>query len=607
MRHSTSTEANSRRVRVYKYGLLPPRTPHDDIALEDRKLSDLWNALVEMGEKSRAEWEKSLLADPALASAARALAKLKAAMEQARVRQKKLGRKASEESKAAARTEIRLAKGEFRSALLAFRPLKDQVRKGLQLRRDELIAERESRIVELRKEARAKKVHWASTDAVVDQWRTTWALALKGKAGFPRPKGPGDSPPRHVFRYTQGGCPLSRLFSPRSRLLRLSVAPVTAPPDAGSPSATRRWARLMARGQAHIQIGPRGYDFGLVLHRRPPETARLKRAVVSRSVRFPGRSLGRKWDWHLLLTVEEPGETPARHSNPGSLAALARGWRRVDGRLRAGVLVSPGGEAEALWLPDKVLAREDGARRLQIRLDFEVGELKAKLHPLLAPRAAQDEALRPYLSSWERLRSGGLLRLLDHLAPAGPLDEAVSALNLWNSRRQRLLKIRRSVLAHLQRHRAWWWQNTMLELCRRFATLVVQDLSLERLMRQQHRENAVQERIDSRTTANQQLAGHHEGFKWLDLMAAKTGTVILTLDTGFISGKCSGCARCTFCGSPLDPASTLTHRCGAIKEDRSEYDAQMRCPACSLTMDKGENTARNLMALAGGGPLSMKR
>jgi hypothetical protein len=147
----------------------------------------------------------------------------------------------------------------------------------------------------------------------------------------------------------------------------------------------------------------------------------------------------------------------------------------------------------------------------------------------------------------------------------------------------------------------------MLGLCGRFATLVVQDLSLERLMRQQQGQDAVQELIASRTTANQQLAGHHEGFKWLDLMAAKTGTVILTLDNGFISGKCSGCARCTFCGTPLDPASTLAHRCGAIKEDRSEYDAEMQCPACSLTMDKGENTARNLMALGGGGPLSIKR
>lgn len=599
MRHSTSPDANTRRVRVYKYGLLPPRTPHEDIALEDRKLVDLWNALVEMGEKSRAEWEQSLMADPALASAARSLAELKGALEQARDRKKKLGRDASEESRVAASREIRLAKEEFRTQLLAFRLVKNEVRKGLRERRDELIALRESRIVELRREAKAQRVHWASADAVVDQWRTSWALALKGTAGFPRPKHPVDSPPPHVFRYTQGGCPLSRLFSPRSRLLRLSVAPAAAPPDGQSRSAGRRWARLMARGQAHIQIGSRAYDFGLILHRRPPAMARVKRAIVSRSVRLPGRSLGRTWDWHLLLTVEEPGEASPHHPHPGTLAALSRGWRRVDGRLRVGVLVSRDGQSETLSLPEKVLARDEESRRLQIRLDFEVEELKAKLQPLLARTAAQDEAIRPFLSSWERLRSGGLLRLLDHLVEAGSGDEAVLALNLWNHRRQRLLKIRRRVLGHLQRHRAWWWQNTMLGLCRNFATVVVLDLSLERLMRQEAGAHPVQDRIDARTTANQQLAGHHEGFRWLGRMAAKTGTVILTLDNGFISAKCSGCARCTRCGSSLEPASTLAHRCGAPKEDWSEADAQMRCSACGLTLDNGENTARNLLALAG--------
>lgn len=341
MRHTSTTNVAVRTIRVYKYGLLAPRSPHDDIGLEDRKLIDLWNALVEMGEKSRAEWEKTLLADPDLAAALRGLNEAKGRLEQARDRQKKLGKVASEESREAARGDVREAKEAVRTDAIAFRLLKNQVRKGLDVRRDELIALREARIVELRKDARTKKVHWASADAVVDQWRTSWALALKGKAGFPRPKQPGDSPPPHVFRYTQGGCPLSRLFSPRSKLLRLTVAPAAAPCDQ-IRSAGRRWARLQARGQAHIRIGARAYDFGLVLHRRPPETARLKRAVVSRSVRFPGLASGRNWNWHLLLTVEEPCTTPPLIHVPGRWPRLPEdggAWKGGSGSAPSSVVV----------------------------------------------------------------------------------------------------------------------------------------------------------------------------------------------------------------------------------------------------------------------------
>ncbi len=595
MRHQSKVSDREVRYRIYRYGLLPPRDSLAAILEEDRKLTDLWNAVVACGEDSRAKWEEAFRADPEL--------QLRQANLDALRRQSREGCdlwKASRRAKAPAaeRAAAWAAYGAARTALgeglREFRLLRKRVGERLRSRRDELIKEKETRVAGLLREAKAAGIAWASAQAVVDRWRTGWSQALRGKCGFPRPKAEGAAPP-HVFRYTQGGSRLARLFNPRSKTVRLVLPPAGQPPEGLSRSGLRRWEKKQGRGRAILRIGSTTHDFGLVLHRMPQANGLVKKVEVVRSETLVDGKHVARWDWHLQVTMAEPAPFRAQHSRPGTVAALALGWRRLGERLRAGVMLSGDGEVREVWLPEKVLRRNERARRIQARMDRETEETKAALLPLLAEPALVDAEIRKTVGAWERVRAGGLRRLLgrlETLGPSVPLDH----LHSWERRRRRLQAIRRRILVHLRRHRSWWWQNEIHGLLESYSTILHPELVLNRLLRKQDA-SPVPIQVQRAATANQQLAGLHEARRWLSEMAAKTATAVVELPAENLGKRCSSCGRCQGCAESLEASRISLHTCH-LPEGPAERipGPRFECSGCAWEGDRGLNVARNLLA-----------
>jgi hypothetical protein len=482
--------------------------------------------------------------------------------------------------------------------LREFRLLRKRVTERLKARRDELVREREVRVGELVRQAKERGLPWAAAGSVVDRWRTAWSQALQGKRGFPIAKSEGAAPPPHVFRYTHGGSALGRLFSPRSRVVRLVVPPAGEPPKGLSRSALGRWLKKRGRGRAILRIGKSSHDFGLVLHRLPDPKGLVKKVEVVRSGAGREEKHPPRWDWHLQITVAEPQPSKLDHPFPGTLASLAPGWRRVGERLRVGVVLSSLGELRELWLPEKVLRRDEQARRIQARMDRETEDAKAALLPLLATPGEGDEETRKLLDAWEKVRAGGLRRLARRpQAFAVPGSQEIVA--AWERRRLRLQRIRRRLLGHLRRHRLWWWQNEMLGLLKSYSTIVHPELSLDVLQRRKAL-GLQPVSVDKATTANQQLAGLHEARRWLADMARKTGSAVLELPSANMSKRCSTCGRCEGCSESLAPAAACAHGCLEADGPGGRVPgAGFECRHCGWAGDRGWNVARNLLAVAG--------
>lgn len=603
MKHETSrNDGPPARVRVYKYGLLPPREPLDGILEEDRKLIALWNSLVEVGEASRKEWEALLDGNRVFREASLRLAVLRGELEAARKRRRESGRRgAPKEDRDAASDALLKARTAFREGLGRMRDARKTARLAISTKTEELTRTRDEAIRGVLKRARDEGLHWSSAEALVERWKTAWAQALAGRGGFPRLKAGAESPLPYVFRYTGGGCPLTRLFSARSSILRITLPPTSAPPEGMGPARRARWHRRQGRGRVLVAIGGRPYDFGIVMHRRPPEGSLLKKAEVSRALRAPSAPpTPPRWDWHLCLTVEEPAVAAVRHPRPGSMVAFAMGWRRVETRLRVGVLLTTAGEREDLWLPEKLQEREDRAKGVQVDMDADLNEMKGMARPALDRLAAQDEEVRRLKDAWERVRSGGLRRLAARLEARGEDSEFLRALGRWEHRRIRRLTIRRGIFRHLKNHRSWWWQNTALVLSRRFETIVVLDADLEGLKRRPAPEDGAVARKHSASAAGQQLAALHEGLRWLKLMAGKCGGGVRAIPAAFMSLRCSRCGACRACSGPVEPCRAGTHGCEGRAVEQEPHEYEFRCPSCALVLDRAENTASNLLAASRG-------
>ena len=603
MRHSTSVsgEVLSRRVRVYKYGMLAPRACIDRILEEDRRMLSLWNALVEIGETSRKEWEGALSQDADLHRAEARMSELRARLDRARahVRELREGEFRADELERA-RDSLQAARSEFTESIRVMRVARRSAREAMATQTRKMTEEREKRLSAALKTSLESGLHWSFAESVLDRWRTAWSQALLGKRGFAKSKDSTQDPLPYVFRYTHGGARLARLFSSRSRLVRLAVPDEEEPPTSLGPSAQRRWRRMRSRGRALITIGGHAFDFGIVYHRRLPAGSLLKRIDLARSRRFHRKSGAPPgWEWHLCITVEEPHVGPAVHPLPGTLAALAMGWRRVEGRVRVATIATPNSGSEDVWLPDKVSRRYEAAQRLQVRLSDELKAIKSKASSLVESRALVDTDFAALKDAWPRVRTGGLLRLLSRLGADRDEGNLAKEIERWDRSRLRLLNIRRSLIRHACRQRSWWWQNVLLTLCRKYSTIVTMDLDLESLKKRPAASTPASAHAHAASMAGQQLAGLHEARRWLELMAAKTGTRLRVQPAAYVSLRCSRCSRCAACSSLLDAVSLELHRC-AGREAAETSATGYSCKACGYEADRIVNSASNLLAAAVG-------
>lgn len=592
------------RLRVYKYGLLAPRDPLEALLEEGRKLTKLWNALVAVGEASRAQWETVAALDPTLKEARDGELELSSALERTLKEWKDLrARSPGSQETAVARKTVAEARRAFSEGRKVARQAARQVAIRERQVLDELTRTREKTVADLLKQFKADGLPWASVEVLVKRWRTAWIQALLGRKHFPKPKHSDDTTIPHVFRYTKGGTPFARLSSPRATVVRLVIPPRAVPAEGLSKARSARWTRRNGRGSLEARIGGQRYRFGLVLHRWPPPDAKVKRIEISKTLRsHPALSGTSRWTWALAVIVEEPARGPEAHRVPGSIAALRLGWRMADGRIRAGVVVESGKGMRELWLPDKILAREQEAARLQRELDHDVESVKSKALESLG-ELASDAVVSSLLSRWGRLKARGLKLLSERLDELDRPTTLRASLWDWDRRHIRQLNICRGLFRHLTRHRLWWWQNELLALCRAFETIIVADPAPGRAIRRKAPERELPSPLEAAVRRHQQLVAPHEALKWLQLMAAKTSTSIKVVPSTLIAGLCSNCMCCGLCGTAATFDSASAHECAGRNhlEMPSEIPVPFRCGACKFVLDRAVNSARVLLRMNGEG------
>ena len=296
-------------------------------------------------------------------------------------------------------------------------------------------------------------------------------------------------------RFTEGGWDTAALHAKRSK--RLFIEPVAEEFYAAETYRNRK--RRVTSGIFGAGIGNAlRISFRIVLHRPLPPQAKIKTAILT------GKFRRRRWEYYLVLTVDEPFAVSDRAATEKIGAGLDLGWRKFEGYIRFGMIADTDGNLFELRLPDdpgkkqsyrrleRLLAKHGAAERQypqtwqdiedwQTRSDAHIERVKEVLRGVPLPST---ETIKPLLGHLGRKRKSGLLRLLRELeslaeAPfkeesAAGIRQAVELLTDWRDAhlaredeigyaRDRLLNYRN----HHYRVLANWLRDTYAEIaCR---------------------------------------------------------------------------------------------------------------------------------------------
>ncbi|MBI2508861.1 MAG: hypothetical protein HYV99_02405 [Betaproteobacteria bacterium] len=334
-------------------------------------------------------------------------------------------------------------------------------------------------------------------------------------------------------RFTGGGVPVVALYSERA--MRVSLRPVPAetyatharasrrqrlsPPHRDGPHDAAEWNRFGLDGGAMIL-------FRMMMHRpMPPE------GIVKQVTWLGQRHVTRGWQWALAITVEEsprPAGATAGTFKKAGACGLDVGWRVMgDGAyLRIGYLVDEVGDRIELRLPldaptshtrhlITMAARAGKSRRPltswrdMARLDEGRGRYieatKAAVRPLVEASAVSEA--RAMLRAWDRVREGGLVRLLRAVS-AEPADRKLAdELRVWHNENDHARAVRMVLWDRLIGRRRWYYENIAAWLCAQWNPIVVEDLGLKAMAEEDDKAPALDASMRYRQIAA--LSGAH--------------------------------------------------------------------------------------------------
>ncbi len=512
-----------------------------------------WNEMVKLGEASRVKWEASLAnADSEYAELSKRLVEVGAQLEAKRLELKRLKqkeRRGQSVHQSALRDEINRLQEEARNLKALRRERRESSRKAAA----DALADLTRQFNEgLRAIARRYNLYWVHEELLVRRFRTAYFRGFK-TGNFPRYHGP-DSQWSIVHRFTGGGLPVERLF--RNRFTRgnyrLALRPVHIPQE-----ARRSERRRAMRTTGIFTFRGESLSFKTIIHQPVPEDAFVKTAVLS------CRREGTRLRYYLSLILEvPPREVPKPVSKPA--AGMDVGWRlRPDG-LRVAYLCDETGHEEEVLLPWDVLRISELADFERSVMDSTMNATKAKVVELLQ-NVPVPEDIRRKLTGIQKMGARSLERLADQLAgiPEGEPTASLirETLEIWKRYINRYAAMERR-RTERRRH---FYLNLAHRLCRRYGSIVVQQINLPELLENQPAP-AVR-RLQS-------IASVGSLIRALKQVAPKYGTEIIESDSAYVTVAC--------------------HHCGHINATSREL--WIRCEACGQEYDCDANAARNLLS-----------
>lgn len=269
------------------------------------------------------------------------------------------------------------------------------------------------------------KVSWEVREDVFNRFETAHRKALKegGELKFQS----GFIKQFHFpHRFTGGGLDVASLFSPRSK--KIFIQPVDEEFYKINSYRNRKnrvtSGRFGAGLSDHLQI-----SFRIVMHRQIPAAAKIK------TVNFVGKYKSGKWEYHLVLAVDQPvnmTEIDFQVNPKRPVAALDLGWRKFEDYLRFGVLADSAGNLYEFRLPiepgkkqslrnlERLLAKHGKNPKAfpqtwqdiedwQTKNDLDLERVKERIREFNLPAS---EKIKPIIDNLVRVRKSGLMRLI---------------------------------------------------------------------------------------------------------------------------------------------------------------------------------------------------
>lgn len=415
-----------------------------------------------------------------------------------------------------------------------------------------------------------ERLNWEAIEAVAERFATAsreiakkqvaWArLPAADRAIKRRPELRFSGRLEHInlpHRYTGGGIPASKLFSPRSSRCRLDPVP-----DSAYSANTREHRReRMTRGVFGLP-GNESIQFHTILHRPIPSDAIVK--IVS----WVGRlHPTHGWNWSLNITVETPAYEPRQHFT-GRGAGLDIGWRKMDGYLRVGILRDTDGHTVELRLQlDETATSRSKWLGLPATID-DIYELDSRIAGRV--EAAKDalrkldwEKLPPQASSslahLQTMRQGGLVKLMRTLEARDEADgdenttqQALELLRAWRVENDELRRSRTLGLDRLVGRKRWIYENIAAWLAERYDLVIWEgELDLKRMAENVKGDVALEAAARYRQWAAPSELRHH-----IRRAFAKSGARLIDEEAAWST------RRCAECGEMAEPSARLILTC----------------------------------------------
>lgn len=372
------------RVSIYRYGLLSPRDWNDDCEEELRRMTALWNQLVEIEHDHRAKVRALTADDPAVAAAQAAAERLAEKLHAAKQRRKEANKNARRRvPNPELNDEIARLLAELKDAGSCAADARRQARARIKDKLDALDQERKAAVKTARQQS---ALYWGNYNAVVADYERARSRAMKigAELKFHRhcaQPTDGKSSARMVNQI-QGGVTVAELLGGKSSqvalahgrplsMLRFTVHRRKLPDGTGNGTVT--WPICYADQQARN-------------HARPlPDDAIVQEAVVTR------RSVADAWEWSVSFLLRLPAPVEAAIDN--TACGIDLGWRRVNDGLRVATIAHDDGTHEFLTLPAIFLRRMERVKELAGMRTTSADGLRLVLRDLDWPNAP--EPLRP--------------------------------------------------------------------------------------------------------------------------------------------------------------------------------------------------------------------
>lgn len=444
---------------VYEYGCLPPVRGREQAIEQMFRRRRLWNALVEVERKHRAEVTGLLHDDSSDEKVKGLMAHLESLRLLISARRQSARKRSVEVTDL--KDEIAATKADL-SSLIA-RAKQDRRLRAVEQKENLAALELVRRLAV--KQARAESgLYWCNYDDVISAYETARRRTLKDgrELRFQRWDGSG----KVTVRF-QTGLAVGEAFQADRRLQIKPVDPLAW----SSPKRSVR--RKLARSSVMLRVGSDGrepvwLELPVVLHRPLPGNGTVRSASVVLE------KVGRQERWRLLVTVELPSSAPRE----GLAVAVDFGWRCLPEGLRVAYWVDERGDHGQLLLPPDMLWQFSKINDLRSIQDQHLQSVLLALSAWSAQNRLPDWMDLKAVSQWKN--PGRLLRLhADWKNQRVEGDEWMfGRLCVWKERHEHLHEWEVNLRDQVLRYRKDIYRQFVAGLLRNHGQVFVEDFDI---------------------------------------------------------------------------------------------------------------------------------